>query len=195
MDERRHSIDQIHLADDRGQVAVMAELCRKHVRKFPKDGFGWLHYGSVQTDLFHYAMAERALRHAIKLVPEKALAGAYARMGHLFKKKGDYKEAAFWYRKAVKRKSQDATYHIFLADNAFNFGFLKQAEKHFRAALNCSEGAVDEAYFNLGGILLGRRNYPEAVKYYREALRIDPKYKIAKERLDDAELALFLKNS
>jgi tetratricopeptide (TPR) repeat protein len=195
MDERRHSINQIHLADDRRQVAVMVELCRKHVRKFPKDGFGWLHYGSVQIDLFQYATAERALHRAIMLIPKKALRGPYAQMGHLFKKKGDYKQAAFWYRKAVRQKPQDATYHIFLADNAFNFGFLKQAEKHFRNALNCSEGAIDEAYFNLGGISLGKRNYPEAIKCYHEALKIDPRYKIAKERLEDAELALFLKNS
>lgn len=173
----------------------MVELCRKHLQKFPKDGFGWLHYGSVQTDLFQYAAAERALRRALKLIPEKALVSAYAQMGHIFKKKGDYKQAAFWYRKAVKQKTQDATYHIFLADNAFNFGFLKSAEKHFRNALKCSQGSIDEAYFNLGGILLGRRNYLEAIKCYKEALKIDPKYQIAKERLEDAELALLMTNS
>jgi tetratricopeptide (TPR) repeat protein len=195
MDERTHSIDQICLADDRRQVAVMVELCRKHLRKFPKDGFGWLYYSMVQTDLFQYMVAERALRRAIKLIPKKALVSAYAQMGKLFKKKGDYKQAAFWYRKAVKQKPQDATYHIFLADNAFNFGFLKRAEKHFGNALKCSEGSIEEAYFNLGGILLGRRKYTEAIECYREALKIDPKYKIARERLDDAKLALFLKNS
>jgi tetratricopeptide (TPR) repeat protein len=195
MDERRHSIDQIYLADDRSQVAVMVELCRKHVRKFPKDGFGWLHYGSVQIDLFQYATAERALRRAIKLIPKKALVGPYAQMGRIFKEKGNYKQAAFWYRKAVKQKPLDATYQIFLAHNAFVFGFLKQAEKLFRKALKCSEGGIDEAYFNLGGILLGRRNYPEAIKCYREALKIDPACKIYKERLDDAELALLLTNS
>jgi tetratricopeptide (TPR) repeat protein len=195
MDERRQSIDQIHLADDRGQFAVMVELCREHLRKFPKDGFGWLHYGRVQTDLFRYDVAERVLRHGMKLVPPKGLVSIYAQMGTLFKQKGDYKQAAFWYRKAVKQKPQDATYHIFLADNAFIFGFLKQAEKHFRNALKCSEGSVDEAYFNLGGILLGRRDYPEAIKCYREALKIDPKYKIAKKRLEDVELALLMVDS
>jgi tetratricopeptide (TPR) repeat protein len=116
-------------------------------------------------------------------------------MGSLFKEKGNYKQAAFWYRKAVRQKPQDATYHIFLADNAFKFGFLKEAEKHFRNALKCSEGAIDEAYYNLGGIFLGRRNYTEAIKCYKEALKIDPQYQIAKKRLEDAQLALLMVNS
>ena len=60
--------------------------------------------------------------------------------------------------------------------------------------LSCA-GSIDEAYFNLGGILLGRRNYLEAIKCYKEALKIDPKYQIAKERLEDAELALLMTNS
>jgi tetratricopeptide (TPR) repeat protein len=65
----------------------------------------------------------------------------------------------------------------------------------YRCALKSSEGDLDKAYFNLGGILLGKRNYSEAIKCYQEALKIDPKYKIAKERLDDTKLALLLMNS
>lgn len=189
------SLNQIILAYERGQAAVVVELCKKHLRKFPKHGFVWLYYGMVQTDLSRYAEAEKALHRGLTFCPEGMLLIAYSRMGKLFKEKGDYKRAAFWYRKALKQKPQDATYHIFLADNAFKFGFLKQAETHFRNALKCSEGSVDEAYFNLGGILLGRRNYPEAIKCYREALKIDPKYKIAKKRLEDAELALLMVNN
>jgi tetratricopeptide (TPR) repeat protein len=64
----------------------------------------------------------------------------------------------------------------------------------YRRALKCSEWFLAEAYFNLGGILLCERNYSEAIKYYQEALKIDPKYKIAKERLDDAKLAQLLMN-
>ena len=129
------------------------------------------------------------------LCPPKALPVAYSRMGHLFQAKGDFKKASFWYRKAVRQKPHDATYHIFLADGVFRRGLLKHAEAHFRRALKCSEGCLDEAYFNLGGILLGARKYSEAIKCYEEALKIDPKYKIAKVRLDDAKLALLLANT
>ncbi|HEU0039702.1 MAG TPA: tetratricopeptide repeat protein, partial [Verrucomicrobiae bacterium] len=66
---------------------------------------------------------------------------------------------------------------------------------HYRSALKCSEGCIEEAYFNLGGVLLAHRRYEEAIECYRKALNIDPKYGIAKKRLRDAELALRFKNS
>jgi tetratricopeptide (TPR) repeat protein len=195
MDNSRESLHQISLAWDRGQTAVVVELCKKHLSKFSKDGFAWLWHAMAQIDLARYGEAEKAIRKSIKLLPQKVVAIAYVQMGHLFKAKGDFKHAAFWYRKASNRKPQNATYHIFLGSNAFKFGMLKQAEAHYRRALKCSGDCLDEAHFNLGGILLGKRNYSEAIKCYREALKIDPKYSIAKERLDDAELALLMMNS
>ena len=191
----KESFNQIRLADDRGQTAVVVELCKRHLRKFPKHGPAWLYYGMAQVDLARYATAEKAILRAIALCPQKMLHIAYLRMGHLFNSKGDFKQAAFWYRKAVNQKPQDATYHIFYADNFFKQGLLKRAQTHLRRALKCSEGSIEEAYFNLGGIFLGKRNYSEAIRCYEEALKIDPKYSIAKKRLDDAKLALLIVNS
>jgi len=195
MDNSKESLDKITLAHDRGQTAVVVELCKKHERKFSKDGFARLWYAMAQIDLARYGEAEKAIRQAIKLLPQKVVAIAYVQMGHLFKAKGDFKHAAFWYRKASNHKPRSTTYHIFLGSNAFQRGLLKQAEIHYRRALKCSGDCLDEAYFNLGGILLGKRNYSGAIKCYQEALKIDPKYKIAKERLDDAKLALLIANS
>ncbi len=198
MDDQKESFNQICLADDRGQVAVVVELCKKHLRKFQKRSFFVrLIYGRTQGDLARYTEAEKVIRKAIALCPPRAIRAlpiAYAQMGHLFQAKGDFKQAAFWYRKALNRNPKDATWHIFLASNAFKRGLLKQSETYYRRALKCAEGCLDEAYFNLGGILLGKRKYSKAIKYYQEALKIDPKYKIAKERLDDAKLALLLKD-
>jgi tetratricopeptide (TPR) repeat protein len=196
MDDPKESFNQIRLADDRGQTAVVVELCKKHLRKFPKRGpFVWLQYGSTQIGVARYAEAEKAIRRAIALCPQKVLPIAYSRMGDLFQAKGDFKQAALWYRKASNRNPKNAMYHIFMACNAFKRGLLKQSEAYYRRALECPEGCLDEAYFLLGGILLGDGNYSEAIKCYQEALKIDPKYKIAKKRLDDAKLALLLVNS
>ena len=195
MDDSKESFNQIQLADDRGQTAVVVELCKKHLRKFPKHGLAWLHYGMAQVALARYPEAEKAIQRAIVFCPQKALPIAYSQMGHLFRAKGDFKLAAHWYRKALNRNPKDATYHIFLASITFKRGALKQSESYYRRALKCSDGCLDEACFNLGGILLGRRNYAEAIKCYQEALKIDPKYKIARERLDDAKLALLIANS
>ncbi|HVU09351.1 MAG TPA: tetratricopeptide repeat protein [Verrucomicrobiae bacterium] len=195
MDERRNSLNQIYLAGDRGQTVVVLELCKKHLQKFPQDGFARLHYGMVLVQLAQYIKAQKAIQQAIALCPPKALPSVFAQMGHLVQAKGNFKEAVIWYRKAVKHKPEDATFHIFLGSNAFKRGLHKQSEKIYRRALECSKGAIEEAYFNLGGILLGKRKYAEAIKCYEKALKIDPKYKIAKERLDDAKLALLIADS
>jgi tetratricopeptide (TPR) repeat protein len=195
MSDRKESFNQICLADDRGQIAVAVELCKKHLREFPKDGIAWLRYGMTQTTLARYAEAKKAIQKAIILCPPKALAIAYAQMGHLVEAKGDFKQAALLYRKATKQRPDDATLHIFLGSNTFKRGLLKQSEMCYRRALKCSKGSLEEAYFNLGGILIGKRKYSEAIECYQEALKIDSKYKIAKERLDDAKLALLISKS
>jgi tetratricopeptide (TPR) repeat protein len=195
MDGSKESFNQIRLADDRGQTAVVVELCKKHLRKFPKHGPAWLWFGMSQISLARYAEAEKAIRRAITFCPKNKSHGSYAQMGHLFQAKGDFEQSALWYRKAIKHKPHDATYRIFLGSNLFKRGLLKQSAVCYRRALKCSEGCLEEAYFNLGGILLGQRNYSEAIKCYQEALKIDPKYKIAKERLDDAQLALLIAES
>lgn len=195
MEERKNSFDQIRLADDRDQTAVVVELCRKHLRKFPGHGPAWLRYGMALVALARYVEAERAIRRAIQLCPAKSLSFPYLQMGNLIEAKGNFKLAAVWYRKAAKLRPGDATFHNYLGSNAWKRGLHKQAEKYFRQAVECSEGCLEEAYFNLGGIFLGKQNYPEAIKCYREALKIDPKYKIAKQKLEEAELALLMTNS
>ena len=174
---------------------VVVELCKKHLRKFPKHGPAWLRYGMVLVALAQYAPAEKAIRRALQLCPTKSLSFPYVQLGHLVEARGDFKQAAVWYRKAAKHRPKDANFHIFLGSNAWKRGLHKQSEVYYRRALKCSEGSLEEAYFNLGGILLGKRKYPEAIECYQEALKIDPKYKIAKERLNDAKLALLLVNS
>ena len=95
MDNPKESLDQITLAYDRGQAAVVVELCKKHLHKFPKDGFARLWYAMAQIDLARYGEAEKAIQQAIKLLPQNIAAIAYVQMGHLFKAKGDFKHAAF----------------------------------------------------------------------------------------------------
>ena len=131
---------------------------KRHLRKYPKDGFAWLFYGISQISLARYSSAEKAIRRAIKLNPASALPNGYTQMGFLFRDKGDLRKAAFWHRKALAKKPNDATCHIFLGHIAFKRGLRRQAEGHYRNALKCTQGALDEAYFNLGGILLDRKS-------------------------------------
>lgn len=191
----KNSFSQICLADDRGQMAVVIELCKKHLQTFPNHGPAWLRYGMALVALARYPEAEKAIRRALKLCNKENLSYPYLQMGNLLEARGDYKRAAIWYKKAANQKSYDATFHIYLGHNAFKCRLPNQSEKHYQRALKCSEGPLEEAWFNLGGILLGKGKYADAIKCYENALQIDPKYKIAKDRLEDAKLALLITSS
>lgn len=84
----------------------------------------------------------------------------------------------------------DATYLIYAASAAFRRGDIERAESLARQATGCTDGSIDEAWFNLGGYLLSAKRYSEAADCYRRALEIDPDYDIAHERLRDVELIL-----
>ncbi len=187
---QHQSYRRIYSADSKGQIALVFELCEKHLRRFPDDCAAWVLYGMARTEMSQYDAAERDLRRAIALCPKRGLQTVFTQMGQLFEVKGNFKKAEFWYRRASRHDLDDATYHIFLGHISFRQGRLVKAETHYRRAIKCSEGSIDEAYFNLGGVLLARKRYKEAINCYRKAIEIDPHYGIAKKRLKDAELAL-----
>ena len=64
MAPQRESLNQIILAYDRDQTAVVVELCRKHLLKFPNHGLAWLYFGKAHAQLAKYAKAEKAIRRA-----------------------------------------------------------------------------------------------------------------------------------
>ncbi len=116
-------------------------------------------------------------------------------MGNLFRAKGEFKKASFWYRRGLRADPKYGDAYIYLGVVAFDSGLLNQAEKFSRKAIDCSAESIDEAYFNLGSVFVAKRRYQEAIKCYRKAIKIDPKYTIAKKRLKDALLVLQLKKS
>ena len=150
----------------------------------------------AKIKLAEYSQAEKAIRRAISLCKgdKRFLGIAFKQMGDLSDAKGDLKTAAVWYRRALEANPK-RDYYIYLGHVAFRRGLLKQAEAHYRKATSHPVRCADEAYFNLGCVLVAKRRYREAVICYRKALKIDPKYRIARKRLRDAELALQSKGS
>lgn len=192
---QQKSFEQILSTYRQGKTALVVELCKKHLRRFRNDYVILAEYGIVLGELHRYVAAEKVLRRAIALSPKRGLQFSFAQLGHLFQAKGDFNKAENWYRRACRAKPKSATYHIFLGSHLFKQGRLKEAEACFRRAIKCSEGCIEEAYFNLGGIMLASGRYAEALKCYQKALRIDPDYALAKKRLKDVKLAIALKNS
>ncbi len=191
------SYRKIPAADQKGLTALMVELCERHFRRFPSDRFALIWYAMAKIELHQYTQAERALRRSIYLCKgdRKGIRLASAQMGHLFREKGELMKAALWYRRGLRADPEYGDGYNFLGSVYFKSGRLKQAELCFRKAIKFPAQSLDEACFNLGGVLLAKRRYQEAIECYRKAIEIDPKYTIAKKRLKDALLALELKNS
>ncbi len=195
---QKQSYDRISAAYEKGLTALVVELCEVHFRQFPTEQFALIWYAMAKTDLSQYAQAEKMLLRAISLFKgdNRVLGLAYKQMGTLSEAKGDLPGAAAWHRRAL-RVNPERDYHIFLGHIAFKRGLLNQAEAHYRKSIQHPASIVEEAYSNLGGVLVARRRYREAIKCYRKSLQLDPKYGngIAKKRLKDAKLALQLLDS
>jgi len=147
-------------------------------------------YACNLTSLAQYSAAETALDRAAPLAPKERLHFVLAQRGHLLEAKGDFVGAEELFMQAHKLNPDDATYLIFAGSAAFRRGDIDHAQKLAGKAADCSEGCLDEAWFNLGGYLLSAKRYRDAADCYRKALEIDPKYEIARERLEDVELIL-----
>jgi tetratricopeptide (TPR) repeat protein len=160
---------------------------RRFVRAYPTFGPGWLELAISLCPLGRYEEAEQALAKAIELCPDSHRALPLAHMGHLFRACGDYDQAAGWYRQAIAADSRDASWRIFLGAVLAKQGKLHEAEEVHRAATECSEGCIDEAFLNRGLVLRGLERFSEAAECFREAIRLDPDDGVAKKALRDVE--------
>jgi tetratricopeptide (TPR) repeat protein len=140
--------------------------------------------------LAQYEAAEAALDLAQSMAAAKRLHLVLAQRGHLLEAKGDFLNAERLFMEAHRLDTKDATYLIYAGAVAFRAGDIDRAQKLASQATDCTEGCVDEAWFNLGGYLLSDKRYHDAADCYRKALEIDPDYQIARERLEDIELII-----
>lgn len=170
--------------------AFTALKARLYLKECPEDAAGWLILGTALVRLSRYSEAQEALTKAIDLSPNDDRSFVLSQMGHLFLECGNYNQATNWYRKAFNLRPMDATNAIFLAWLLEKLGRLRKAEECLRSAIKCSEGCIQEAYCNLGLVLRNQDRFEESIECFQEAIRLDPKYKIAKESLRDADLCL-----
>lgn len=188
-----------------GQIARFKRLKRlaqgpfpaltvRYARRFLADspdqnlaGIAWLWAGIALVELHRYEEGQQAIAKAIEYCPEEKRWIPLSHMGHLFDMAGDYCQAAEWYRQAIEASPDNASNHVYLGAVLTKQGRLHDAEAAHRKAIECNEGCIDEAYFNLGIVLRGLDRYQEAADCLREALRRDPDYRQARRVLRDVE--------
>ncbi|MFO0960748.1 MAG: tetratricopeptide repeat protein [Isosphaeraceae bacterium] len=172
--------------------ALTVRYGRRYLFDYPGFGPAWMIVGTALVELARYEEAEQAFAKAIEFCPAHKRQLPFAQMGHLFLQAGEYDKALAWYRQAIEADPGDATYHIFLGAALAKQGRLIDAEDAHRIAITCPEGCLDEAYLNLGLVLLARERFFEAADCFREAIRRDPDYRAARQALRDVELCIKL---
>ena len=173
--------------------AGVIESAKDYLRDFPNHDLVRLYYAIALYELARYEEAKKNLWQLIKECDPEHLPYLYSQMGHLHKKKGEFKKAADWYRKAVKIANREAGYLIFLGAVLALDGKLSEAEACHRQATKCKTGDFSEAYLNLGYVLRAREKYKQALSCFEKALELDPKYKEAKQAIKDINKVFELK--
>jgi tetratricopeptide (TPR) repeat protein len=183
-------LDQMEAADDAGKAAYSRYLCERVLADFPDHGPTLIRYARQLITFSLYDEARKVLDHAFTVVPEEHRHLVHWVKARWFKRQGNLPSAEEQSLLAYDLLPDDGTYLIYAGYLAFASGAIARAEVHLRRALACPEGCHDEAWFNLGGYLLAQKRFEEARDCYLEALKIDPDYSIAKERLEDVECIL-----
>src|SRR5688572_559500 len=181
--------DEIMDAGD--SVAFKIEMLKRYVRDFPENGAAWLALGIQLVGVSRFSEGKQALERALGLHPgKKWIRLVECAMGDLFRNQGDAVLAEQWYRKAIEHGPDDAQGYIYLGAMLARLGRLGEAEEIHRRGTSCSEGCVDEAWYNLGLVLRAQERYSEAAECFERALKLDPQYKIARLAKRDVERAM-----
>ena len=133
-----------HKADLPALTVARAEA---FLRDHPDCGPAWKILGSALLDLARYDAAQSALKRAIALCPPEKLWIPLSEMGRMHRARGELKASADWYRQAIDAAPQEAGPHVSLGVVLARAGHLTEAEAAHRAAIRCTLGCRDEAYY------------------------------------------------
>lgn len=183
-------LDLLREAEEADLVAFKRHLCEALLEDHPNHGSTLIRYACALIELALYDEADAALDKAEAIVPAERRHLVLAQRGHRLERLGDYSGSEEFYLKAHELDPGDATYLIYACSVASRRGDITRAKALARKATSCSEGCIDEAYFNLGGYLVVQKRYQEARDCYLRALEIDPNYSAARKRLADVDRVL-----
>lgn len=177
-------------ASDNHCAAFTVELSTSYLDDYADSPILWLYYGIALHELFRFDEAKAALQKALLLMDKDSGWLPLIEIGKLHKTQGQFEQAVHWFQKTIENCPNHTIGYIYLAGIWARRGDLNQAKELYRRATKCEEGDIDEAFLNLGGILLSEEKYEEAKDCFLRALQIDPQYKNAKLRLADVDAVL-----
>lgn len=133
----------------------------------------WALLGSLQSESKQYEEAKHSYQKAIDL--DASLSAAYSGLGIVLRSLDKYTEAEQMIKKSILLKPTAARY-VILGDVQELLELAGEAEQSYKQAL-VLDPTCEEAYYNLA-VLYSYDNdkADDAIKLFREAIRIDPNY-------------------
>lgn len=178
-------------AYENDQAATVIALAPRWLANHPDDVLVIYNFAEMLYQTTKYDEAKNILLNAITRF-EKSRWIFYGQLGSLCRYRGDFMGAEEWYQKVIDSRPEDAGGYIYLGAVQARQGRLHEAEASHRRGTQCPEGAIDEAYQNLGLVLRGQGRLLEAAECFRKALELDAEYYDAIEALHDVESAISL---
>jgi tetratricopeptide (TPR) repeat protein len=140
-------------------------------------------HGDALAELGRTSNARDAFKLALTILPitrHRRILGALAAL----ELHADRYDAAEEYcQRAIALAPDHASAYIYLGFAYESIDQISDAESQFTRATACTEGAIDEAWYNLGRVQQALGRTIEAATSYRRALAIDSEYELALEAL------------
>jgi tetratricopeptide (TPR) repeat protein len=140
-------------------------------------------YGDALEELGRTSEARDAFTLALTILPAARHRRVLDALAVLELHAGSYAAAETYCERAIALDPDHASAHVYLGNVYSHTDRVADAELQFARATDCSEGAIDEAWYNLGGVQLKLGRTSEAESSFRRALAIDPDYELALEAL------------
>lgn len=170
--ERNRFAYAVLLTNTNAPGAAVIRL-EESLREFPSSSRLWFALGFANFRLDKNEEAERALRKAIELDPKFAPAFAY--LGLIRARIGEYGEAVTLYESALKADGKLAVVHHLIAD-----AMLKQMnadtrviETHLRQAVEMDPTFMP-ARLSLGKVFMRAQRWNEAAAEFEQVIKLDP---------------------
>jgi protein O-GlcNAc transferase len=166
---------------EQGKVVEAEGIFRLLVERYAANPAVLLRLGDAAAILGQVNAAAHFYRCALTLRSD--LAEAHAGLGSALVALHEYDDAIASCRRAIALKPRLSGAHLSLGAALFNKGGdLQQAEIAIRRAITLEPGSAI-ARFNLGNVLMRRRQYESAVASFRHALQIAPGHIEARSNL------------
>src|SRR5947209_778199 len=129
---RKQRFRELETAVNQGLNASIIEIAQGYLRDFPKHALAWIDYGNALADFGRYEEARAALLKARKLLPAKYLDVPCHYMGRLYERRGDYRRAIEWYKRASTVLPKNASHFNLIGAMFAKLGRHAEAKKYFR---------------------------------------------------------------